>query len=63
MSSVSRLEELKAYLLNSHPKFKESPLSIEALLDSIVAIYDDCKTYPNIEKNNVITRFTQKCNI
>jgi hypothetical protein len=58
-----RIEEIKSLVLNQHPKFKDSPFSIEALLDAIVAIYDDCKAYPSVEKNGAISRFLQKCTI
>lgn len=58
---MDRFDELKAYLLNSHPQFSDSPMSIETLLDAIIAIYDDYKAYPNSERNPVITRFIQKC--
>ena len=58
----NRIEELKSLVLNAHPKFKDSPLSIDALLDAIIAIYDDCKAYPSVEKNSAIARFLNKCN-
>ena len=57
-----RLAELKAFLLNSHPKHRQSPVSIDALLDALIDIYDDCKTY-SAEKNSTIPKFLHKCMI
>jgi hypothetical protein len=58
-----RLNELKAYLLNSHPKHKESLISVDALVDAVVAIYDDCKVYTAAEKTGPIPKFMQKCKV
>jgi hypothetical protein len=55
-----RLSELKALLLNSHPQHRQSPISVDALLDALIAIYDDCKTF-NVDKNSTIPKFLQKC--
>jgi hypothetical protein len=59
----SRAEELKSLVLNNHPKYKDSPISVDALLDAVVAIYDDCKTYVGTEKNTTISRFLQRCTV
>ena len=56
-----RLNELKAFVLNSHPKYRDSPLSVDALLDAIVAIYDDCKNYSGADKTGPVPKFLQKC--
>jgi hypothetical protein len=58
----NRVEELKSLVLNSHPKYKDSPLSIDALLDAVIAVFDDCKAYAGSDKNTTISRFLQKCN-
>ena len=58
---IDRIAELKSYILNNHPRVTESLLSADALLDAVVAIYDDCKAYNTTEKNIGISRYMSNC--
>ncbi|KAI3639397.1 hypothetical protein MIR68_002927 [Amoeboaphelidium protococcarum] len=55
-----RLNELKSFILNNHPKHPDSALSVDALLDAVVAIYEDCKSFTGAEKNSSVPRFIQR---
>jgi hypothetical protein len=47
--------------LHSMLTSKDSPVGVETLLDTVIAIHDDIKEYPNVEKNSNFLRFLQKC--
>lgn len=58
---AERQNEVKGFILNIHPKFKDSPLSADSLLDAIIALHEDCKSFAAADKNGPIPKFVSRC--
>jgi hypothetical protein len=40
---------------------EDQQISVETLMDALVAVYDDCKVYSTAEKHGPIPRFLNRC--
>jgi hypothetical protein len=61
MLGVDRVEKLLSVLHNQSGPRRVSPVSVDALLDAVIAVYDDCRTYAPSDKSKNISKFVNKC--
>ena len=61
MLDEERIEQLRELIIESQSKQSDVSLSVDALLDAIIALYDDCQACAPPDKSAPISKFIQKC--
>lgn len=62
MIDNERTQRLLNVLQEGDRERRTTPASVDALLDAMIAVYDDCRTYaPSGDKPQSVVRFLQRC--